>query len=95
MQIDTLRALFTYSAALVVLIGGGIILYVTPDPDLRVMVGGFMGAAIQFLFGTEIATRTARQSTAATLAATTAVSNGNGNSNSYASPPQDDPKGPG
>jgi hypothetical protein len=73
MQIDTLRALFTYIAALIILIGGGFILYATYADDrsanLLVMVGGFMGAAIQFLFGQEIATRTARQSTAATLAA--------------------------
>lgn len=93
MQIDTLRALFTYTAALIVLIGGGILLYATPDPDLRVMVGGFMGASIQFLFAQEVATRTARQSATATLAANTASSNGNG---SYvATPPPDDPKGPG
>jgi len=73
MQIDTIRALFTYISALVILIGGGALLFATyADPQansLLVMVGGFIGAAIQFLFGQEIATRTARQSTAATLAA--------------------------
>jgi len=75
MQVDTIRALFTYVSAIVVLIGGGIIIATTQDPDTKVVVGGFMGATIQFLFGQEIATRTARQSTAATLAAQT---NGSG-----------------
>jgi hypothetical protein len=69
MQVDTIRALFTYFAAIIVLLGGGFIIATTSDPDTKVVVGGFMGATIQFLFGQEISTRTARQSTAATLAA--------------------------
>lgn len=80
MQIDTIRALFTYVTALVVVVGGGMLLYLTyNDPgaaNVLVMVGGFIGSALTFLFGAEVATRTARQSTAATLAANTASSNG-------------------
>lgn len=82
MQVDTIRALFTYVTALIVVVGGGILLYATyNDPqasNVLVMVGGFIGSALTFLFGAEVATRTARQSTAATLAATTAAGNGNG-----------------
>lgn len=80
MQIDTIRALFTYFTALIVTIGGGAILYATYADErannLLVMIGGFIGFALQFLFGQETATRSARQSTAATLAAHNVVSNG-------------------
>lgn len=83
MQVDTIRALFTYITALIVVIGGGAILYLTYADDaasnLLVMVGGFIGFALQFLFGQETATRSARQSAAATLAGSQSImSNGDG-----------------
>lgn len=77
-NVDTIRALATYSAALIVIVGGGILLYATYGDsaagNLLVMLGGFIGAALQFLFGQETSGRTARQVGAATYAAT------NGNS---------------
>lgn len=82
MQVETIRALFTYLAALVVIIGGGLILfftYATPGGEnLLVMVGGFIGFALQFLFGAEVQARTAHQSntSAATGAAAAHVVNG-------------------
>lgn len=73
--IDTLRAIFTYTLALVVVIGGfGIIFATRSDAgatDTRLMIAGFIGSALTFAFNTEVQTRTARQSAAATFAATT------------------------
>lgn len=67
--IDTIRALFTYAIALVIVIGGGVILVLTyQDPsstDLIAIIAGFMGAAVTFVFSSETQTRTARQSAAA------------------------------
>lgn len=72
--IDTLRAIFTYTLALVVVIGGfGIIFATRQDAnatDTRLMIAGFIGSALTFAFNTEVQTRTARQSAAATYAAT-------------------------
>lgn len=72
--VDTVRALFTYTIALVVIVGGFTILYATrADPaavDLRVLIAGFMGSALTFVFGQEVQTRTARQAAASTAAAT-------------------------
>lgn len=79
-QIDTIRALFTYLIATIVVVGGGAILFTARDPtssDLRVVVAGFIGSALTFVFGSEVQTRTARQSAAATAAATT-TANGHG-----------------
>jgi hypothetical protein len=73
-MIDTIRAIFTYLIALVVVVGGLAVLLLTrAEPaasDTRVVVAGFVGLALQFTFGQEIQTRTARQSAAATAAAT-------------------------
>lgn len=73
MSVDTIRAIFTYLTALIVVLGGGIILYASrADPstsDTRVAIGTFIGAALTFLFSSEVQTRTARQSAASTLAA--------------------------
>lgn len=73
MAIDTIRAIFTYVLALVVVAGGFAIIYATrSDPgatDTRLMVAGFIGSALTFAFSTEVQTRTARQSAAATYAA--------------------------
>jgi hypothetical protein len=56
-KIDTLRALFTYLTALLVIVGGGAFLYYTrldPDPSqLQLVVSGFMGAAVGWVFSSE------------------------------------------
>lgn len=79
-MIDTIRALFTYSTALLIVIGGGVILVLirndTGNQDLIAIVAGFMGASISFLFQQETATRTARQTASAHQ--TGAISHANG-----------------
>ena len=62
--VDTIRAIATYSIAFTVVIGGGLLLYDTrgePANDLAVIVAGFIGSALTFVFGSEVQTRTARQ----------------------------------
>lgn len=82
MQVDTIRALFTYATALIIVVGGGAIIYLSrSDPaatDVVAIVAGFVGSALTFLFGSEVQSRTARQSATATIAAhaATAVNGG-------------------
>ncbi len=67
MQSDTIKLLFTYLIALVVIIGGGLMLYFTPDDNLQLVVAGFIGSAITFVFSQESAkqaTRAAQSSSA-------------------------------
>jgi hypothetical protein len=78
--IDTIRAVFTYTIALIVVAGGLLMLFLTrsepASADLRVIIATLVGSALTFTFGQEVSTRTARQaasSTAASTAATTAT----------------------
>lgn len=62
--VDTIRAIATYLIALTVVVGGGAILYSTrddPSSDLAVIIAGFIGSALTFVFSSEVQTRTARQ----------------------------------
>jgi hypothetical protein len=72
--VDTIKAVFTYATALVVVVGGGAAIFVSrADPaasDTVAIMAGFVGFALNFLFGSEVQTRTARQAAAATAAAT-------------------------
>lgn len=76
MRIDTIKASFTYTTALLIIAGGGYILYTTyQDPNaanLHLIVSGLMGAAMQFLFNRETQTQTARQAAASTAASAAA-----------------------
>lgn len=57
---DLIRALFAYGTALVVVVGGLLFLWAThdhPDSPLHLVVAGFIGAALQFLWGSQIAAR--------------------------------------
>ncbi len=75
MQSDTIKLVFTYVLALVIIVGGGLMLYgIRLDPSdsgsatLSLAIVGFIGAAVQFIFSSESATRATRaaqQSTAA------------------------------
>lgn len=87
--IDTIRMIFSYIIALVVVSGGGFYIYTHGTDQAAsstlVVVAGFMGSALTFVFGLEVQTRTARQSESSTAAATAAaasttasVTNGNG-----------------
>jgi hypothetical protein len=75
MQVETVKALFTYLIALVIIIGGGFMLFYTRlDPpesnsqNLALVIAGFIGAATQFVFNRETQIQTAHQSERATAA---------------------------
>jgi uncharacterized SAM-binding protein YcdF (DUF218 family) len=63
---DTIRMVFTYLIALVIVVGGGVFLFETradqAAQSTQLVVSGFIGAAIAFVFGQETSTRSARQS---------------------------------
>ena len=63
MQTDSIKLLFTYSLAAVVVIGGGLMLFVSrneANSDFALLMAGFIGSAITFVFGQESATRAVR-----------------------------------
>lgn len=76
--IDTIRAIFTYSTAMVISIGGlaALVLVPTMSPDTKTIVGAFIGGALTFLWGQEVQTRTARQTNTAQQAGAIAHANG-------------------
>lgn len=68
-SIDTVRAVFTYAMALLVVIGGGLILtFAMPTDDVKLAIVGFIGSALTFAFSQEVQSRTARQAATATAA---------------------------
>lgn len=73
MGIETVRTIFTYLLAMVVVAGGFAIIFATRSDaaatDTRLMVAGFIGSALTFAFSTEVQARTARQAASATYAA--------------------------
>lgn len=65
-RIDTIKALYVYTSAMLVVCGGmAAIAFLPLEPDTKTILGGFVGFAAQFLFGAETATRTTRQVIAA------------------------------
>lgn len=68
-SVDLIRAIATYVTAVLVVVLGLVIIYATRadvgTSDTRVVVAGFVGLALQFLFGQETATRAVRQTSAA------------------------------
>jgi hypothetical protein len=67
-SIDTVKAVFTYITALVLVVGGFAFLFLTRNdpsssntPALIPIVSGFIGSAVTFVFQQETQTRTARQ----------------------------------
>jgi hypothetical protein len=79
MQSDTIKLLFTYLIAFIVIVGGGAMLYLTRlDPaessaNLQLVIAGFMGAAITFVFSAESSTRATRAAESTASAATAAA----------------------
>ncbi len=66
---DNIKLLFTYLIALLVILGGGLMLYaIRLDPpdsnsaNISLLLAGFIGAAITFTFGRETATQATRAS---------------------------------
>ena len=91
-RIDTIRALFTYTIALIVITAGGWMIYVSRnDPaatDTVAIVAGFMGATLTFVFNQETQTRTARQ-TNVSAAAGAAAAGTHTNGHAPAVPPKE------
>jgi len=74
MQADDVKLWFSYGLAAVVIIGGGVMLYASrleANTDFALLIAGFIGAAISFVFNRESATQATRaaQSSAAQAAA--------------------------
>ncbi len=64
---DNIKLGFTYTIATVVIVGGGLMLYaIRLDPsdsnsqNLSLLIAGFIGAAVTFVFGRETATQATR-----------------------------------
>jgi len=79
--IDTIKAIFTYVTATGLSIGGLVAIFLmrgdVSASDTRLVIAGFVGSSITFLYGQEVQTRTARQAAAQT-SASGAVANGHG-----------------
>lgn len=77
---DSIRMTFTYMIALVIVVGGGAFLFMTrSEPDSQgtsLVIAGFIGAAITFVFGQETSTRASRASTSASVSGATLHANG-------------------
>ena len=78
--VDTIRAIFTYAIATIVVGGGMFVIYATrsepSSSDTIAIIAGFVGAALSFVFSTEVQTRTARQTSSAHVEG--AISHANG-----------------
>ncbi len=64
---DSIKLGFTYTIAAIVIVGGGLMLYaIRLDPpesnsqNLSLLIAGFIGAAIAFVFNRESATQATR-----------------------------------
>ena len=63
MQSDMVKMVATYLMASVVIVGGGLMLFVSrneANTDFQLIISGLIGVAVQFLFGSENATRAVR-----------------------------------
>lgn len=66
MNADTIKAFFTYFTALAVVLGGIAVIYLSRADDsssqIQLLIGGFIGSALTFLFVQENSTRSQRAS---------------------------------
>ena len=65
MQSDNIKLWFTYGIALLVIVGGGIMLFIMrldgpSSNDLQLAIVGFIGGALAFVFNRETATQATR-----------------------------------
>jgi hypothetical protein len=71
-RVETVRALFTYIIAGMVVVGGFVIIFFTREEaaasEIRLLIAGFIGSALTFAFGAEVQSRTAHQAATATQA---------------------------
>lgn len=78
MSTDSLKLWFTYGTVVIVVVGGGVMIVLYGTTMDKLVVGaiiGFIGMALNFVFGAEVQTRTARQQERALL---TSPSSGSG-----------------
>jgi len=60
---DDIKLWFTYGLAAIIIVGGGIMLYVSrleENSDFALLIAGFIGAAVSFVFNRESATQATR-----------------------------------
>jgi len=66
MNADTIKAFFTYFTALAVVLGGIMVIYLSradeSSSQIQLLIGGFIGSALTFLFVQENSTRSQRAS---------------------------------
>ena len=71
MNADTIKTLFTYLTALVLIVGSLAIIYLTRADgnaaEIRLLLAGFVGAALQFLFGERVAATASQNATPTTV----------------------------
>lgn len=64
MSSDTIKAAFTYLIAFTVVVGGFAVIYFTKSEssaaEIRLLIGGFIGSALTFVFVQENSTRASR-----------------------------------
>jgi hypothetical protein len=64
MNADTIKAAFTYLIAFTVVVGGFAVIYFTKSEssaaEIRLLIGGFIGSALTFVFVQENSTRASR-----------------------------------
>lgn len=75
MQTDSIKLWFSYGLAAVIIIGGGAMLFVSrneANSDFSLLIAGFIGAAISFVFNRESATQATRAAQASAAQATAA-----------------------
>jgi hypothetical protein len=69
-----MKLIFSYAVVLLVVAGGGLMLYLTTDQNLQLVLAGFIGSALTFTFSQETAkqaTRAAQSSSASNTTTTT------------------------
>jgi len=77
MATDSIKLWFSYGLASVIIIGGGAMLFVSrgeANQDFALLVSGFIGAAVTFVFNRESATQATRAAQASAAQATAAGS---------------------
>ena len=71
MKVDDVKLIFTYLIATAIIVGGGLMLFVSRNEgnsDFALLLAGFIGSAIGFVFNRETQTQTARATERAMLA---------------------------
>ena len=63
MKADDIKLWFTYGLAAIIIVGGGIMLYASrmeQNSDFALLIAGFIGSAVTFVFNRESATQATR-----------------------------------